>query len=104
MMYGRRPYRSTKSIKLAGRTVGHTIKIEGRVLNILFAKIVYRCAICHCKLERRRVGLECLLDETHRGFVHRDDAKKIKAKVDEQTNEIEAAYEIVGGVIVAKEI
>ena len=86
-----------------GTPGGWLIRINGKSVNVYFARIVYRCRECLCKLEIRRAGLECLKDETHRGFIHKDEATKIQAEQEEQIQKIEAVYEIVDGQLVAKE-
>lgn len=86
-----------------GTPGGHLIKIGGEWQNIHLARLLYRCKECLCKLERRRAGLECLKDETHRGFIHRDEAAKIQAAQEANLEKIEAVYEIRDGQIVVKE-
>lgn len=79
-----------------------TMRIEGKVVNRCFAKIVYRCEECLGKLRYRDSGLACLDDPGHRGLVHRDKAARLAKERAEQMAEVTAAYEIVNGQIVAK--
>lgn len=83
--------------------IRHSIRIKGKEINIDFARIVYRCEECLGKLRRKDAGLVCTKDENHRGFIHRDEAEKIAAKHNEEMEQVESAYEIVDGQIVAKE-
>ena len=82
---------------------GHSIKINGQLLNVHYARIVYKCAECFGDLERHDFGLRCQNDHGHRHFIHRDEAEKIRASRCEQLDEIEAAYEIINDQIVYKE-
>lgn len=87
----------------AETTGGHVIRIAGRPLNIHFARIVYRCGECFGELRKKNAGLVCKTDPSHRGFIHRDDARAKMVEQEEKLNQIEAVYEVVDGQIVAKE-
>lgn len=79
-----------------------TVRIKGKAVNILVAKITYRCQECLSKLRRKNAGLVCRADETHRGFVHRSEAEELARERAEELAEVEAAYEIIDGQIVWK--
>jgi len=81
----------------------HAIRINGKLVNIDFARIVYRCAECLGQLRKRDCGLICDSDDSHRGFIHRDEVAAIAAEQAKQLTDVETAYEIVDGQIVAKE-
>jgi len=82
---------------------GSPVRIGGKEYNVHFARIVFKCGECLGKLRIRDHGLICQADASHRGYIHRDEAKAIKAEQQKQMTEIEAVYEIVDGQIVAKE-
>ena len=50
------------------------VRIDGQTVNVHFARIVYRCAVCLSVLQVLDHGLKCKVDTTHRGFVHRDES------------------------------
>lgn len=80
----------------------HEIKINGRWLDISFARIVYRCAVCHGPLKRHNAGLICADNPNHRRFIHQRDVEVIEAQQTKEMADIESAYEIKDGQIVPK--
>jgi hypothetical protein len=83
--------------------LSHAIRIQGKLINIDFARIVYRCRECLGELRKRDAGLVCINDSGHRGFVHRDEAAQITQEQAEQLEQVEAVYEVIDGQVVAKE-
>lgn len=84
--------------------VSGPVHINGRRLNIDFARLVYRCAECHGPLAKRGGGLICANDQTHRRFIHQFDVAAIEAERVKQLEQIETVYQIVDGQLVAKDI
>lgn len=88
--------------KAARRTGGHDIKIDGRSINIYLARMVYRCGECFGDLERSGAGLRCQANNEHRGFIHRDVAKKIQQQQAQNVEALSEIYEIIDGKVVIK--
>ena len=81
---------------------GHTLKIGGKLVNILLARIVYKCEECHGDLKRVDMGLKCIANPNHRGFIHRDEAEAIQARQAKNVEQLEQVYEIVDGKVTVK--
>ena len=81
---------------------GHKININGEWVNIHYARLVYRCAICLSGLKRVDAGLKCKQDESHRGFVHQTEVKRLEAQQQQNIQELEQFYDIVDGKVIIK--
>lgn len=46
------------------------VVIAGKTYDVNYARLVFRCEVCHGELKRRNHGLVCATDESHRGFIH----------------------------------
>lgn len=77
----------------------HDIKIQGNVININLAKIVYRCEECHSKLRRRDFGLVCSTDPDHRGFIHRDRVAELQTEQEKLLDQVQQDFVIEDGMI-----
>lgn len=80
-----------------------TIKINGKTLNLYFAKQVYRCAECLSPLRYRNSGLACSENDEHRGFIHREEAEAIRARQEANVEKLSSVYEIVDGKVVVRD-
>ena len=87
------------SVSNRGDKRGHKIKIKGKLVNIYFAEIVYKCEVCHSNLERHGMGLRCLAKNNHRGFVHRDAVNKVTKLQQENVIELQQFYKIENGKV-----
>lgn len=88
------------------RKFSHTqslIKINGKMVNARFARIMYRCADCLGKLGYKDNGLVCLTDPDHHNFIHQRQAERIAAEREAAQAALGTVYEIVDGKIVVKE-
>lgn len=85
----------------------HNVRIKGRTINIILAKIVYRCGVCLGPLQRVDFGLECRdkpdPDCAKKNFIHRDEAQRIEAARAVQVTEVSDYYDIVDGALVPRE-
>lgn len=81
---------------------GHNLKIGGKQVNILLARIVYKCEECYSDLKRVDMGLKCTSNPGHRGFIHRDEVKVIQARQAKNVEQLEQVYEIVDGKVIVK--
>lgn len=52
------------------------MKINGQLVDIFLARIVYKCIHCLGDLEVHNAGVRCSENSNHYGFIHRDDAIK----------------------------
>ena len=81
---------------------GHTITIAGKRLNIHYARLVYRCEVCHSNLERHNAGLKCVANHDHRGFIHRNEATQIQATQQANVNTLKDFYVVKDGKVELK--
>ena len=80
------------------------IRIKGgMVYAIPVAKQVCRCAECLGRLVDATNGLMCPENVLHRGIIHKDEAAEIARQRAEQLQQVEAAYTIKDGVLVASD-
>lgn len=93
---------SKVKLQMRNTRISHAIKINGELINIDFARIVYRCAVCHSELKKQNAGLVCARDTKHRRFIHQREVEAIKAQRTKEQANIEANYEIRDGQIVPK--
>lgn len=86
-------------------TVGNAaaIKIKGKFISRPVAKMFYRCEECLGKLEYFGAGVRCIASPDHFGLIHQDQAAEIERQRIEKQDQIETAYEVVGGIVVYKE-
>lgn len=75
----------------------------GRVLSIIVAKQACRCAECLGALTDATNGLMCATNPAHRGIIHKDEAAQIAQERAKQLQQVEAAYTIKDGVLVASD-
>lgn len=73
----------------------------GKVLSIIVAKQVCRCAECLGALTDATNGLMCATNFAHRGIIHKDEAAQIAQERAEQLQQVQGAYTIKDGQIVA---
>jgi hypothetical protein len=93
----------TRIARATARTTGgHDIKIDGCLVNIHLAKIIYKCEQCYSGLERYEAGLRCAINQDHRGFIHRDKVKKIQQQQAQNVDALIEIYEIIDGKVVIK--
>lgn len=77
-----------------------TMRIGGEVVNKIHARYVYRCAECLGELVYYNNGLACkAAGADHRHFIHKRDVPAISASRQERIDLVNAAYEIVDGVL-----
>lgn len=81
---------------------GPVMRIGGETVSTVVARLRYRCAECLGELQYWNAGLACRADRDHRGFIHKRDVPAIRALREEQVAAVEAAYEIVDGVLKPK--
>lgn len=81
---------------------GHNLKIGGKLVNINLARIVYKCEECYGDLKRVDMGLKCVTNSNHRGFIHRDEVKAIQARQTQNVEQLEQVYEVVDGKVKVK--
>lgn len=81
-------------------TGGHDILICGNLVNVHLAKIVYKCSECFDDLERVNMGLKCVGNPEHRGFIHRDEAQQIKDRQAQNVDALSEVYKIIDGKVV----
>lgn len=79
------------------------VRIDGRTIDINFARIVYCCRVCGSELKKRDAGLVCIANPEHRRFIHRDELAGIKNKQQENIEALTKFYQIVDGQVVIKE-
>jgi hypothetical protein len=83
-------------------TSGGNIVIRGgRILSKPLALIVCRCLECLGPVEYHNNGLACAANKSHRGLIHRDEAAAESAKRAAELLEVETAYIIKDGQLVA---
>ena len=82
--------------------ISHAVKINGEWINIAFARIVYRCAVCHSELKRRDAGLVCIRDDSHRRFIKQADAEKIQRGWRRNQSDLNQFYIIKNGKVELK--
>lgn len=73
----------------------------GDVYPIILARQICRCAECLGPLTDATNGLICATNVIHKGIIHKDEAAKIAQERAEQLQQVEAAYAIKDGQIVA---
>ena len=81
---------------------GHSIKIQGKQVNIYFARLVYRCAECYGELAIKNFGLVCKAHPGHRFYVHQREVEALEEKQAKNVNELSNIYDIVDGKVVVK--
>lgn len=74
---------------------------DGQVYPIILAKKVCRCAECLGELADLTNGLCCATNFAHRGIIHKDEAAQIAQERAEQLQQVQGAYTIKDGQIVA---
>jgi hypothetical protein len=79
-----------------------TVKINGRMVDLYGARIVYRCAVCLGDLRIVNSGLKCKADETHRGFVHRDEVARLQEQQAKNLETLNQFYDIVDGKVIIR--
>ena len=85
-----------------GAIGGHKIKIKGKLVNIHLARITYKCQVCHGSLERHNMGLRCIANRNHRGFVHQKQVEQVSKAQQENIKQLSSFYEIVNGKVIIK--
>lgn len=80
-------------------TGGHNIKIQGRLINIHLARMVYRCGVCFGELELHGSGLRCKADHNHRFFAHQSEVKAVEVKREENIKKLQGIYQIIDGKV-----
>lgn len=75
----------------------------GKVLSIIVAKRVGRCAECLGPLTDATNGLMCPENVLHKGIIHKDEADRIAQERAKQLQQVEATYTIKDGVLVASD-
>jgi len=83
-------------------TGGNAVHINGESVNIYFARLAYRCAVCFGELEIAGAGVRCAANNEHRRFVRKDDVEKIKQQQDKNVNDLAEFYQIVDGKVIIK--
>jgi len=76
-----------------------TMRIGGETINKIVARYAYRCSECLGELEYWNAGLRCKANHSHSHFVHKKDVPEIQAMRQVKTEAVEAAYEIVDGLL-----
>lgn len=89
--------------RMRNTKTSHAIKINGEWINVAFAVITYRCAVCGGRLKRHNAGIICASNPRHRRFVKQAEAEQTETEQQKQLKQIEARYKIVDGQIVPKE-
>jgi hypothetical protein len=85
--------------KLRNYNAPTTMRIGGEVHFKPNAKRLFRCAECLGELEYWNAGLKCKADKGHNHFVHKKDVPEIQAMRQAKIEAVEAAYEIVDGLL-----
>lgn len=89
--------------KSVTKTTGTTtIHIGGKSISIYAARLTYRCRECLGGLKFHNSGLACVANSTHRGFVHRTEAKQIQERQAQNITELEQFYVIKDGKVEIK--
>lgn len=86
----------------ARKTGGWEIHIKGKLYNVHFARIVFKCEECFSDLRLRNHGLVCTANEEHRGFIHRKNVEQLRAERAKNVEVLKEIYEIKDGKIVVK--
>lgn len=73
----------------------------GQVMGIILAKQVCRCAECLGPLADATNGLICAENVLHKGIIHRDEAAKIAQERAKQLQQVQGAYAVQNGQLVA---
>jgi DNA-directed RNA polymerase subunit RPC12/RpoP len=81
---------------------GHSIKINGKILNIHFARIAYRCEECLGELELHNAGIRCKAQCGGRGFITKAEAEAIKQNQTQNIETLKEFYQIIDGKVVIK--
>lgn len=93
----------TRLARRYARTTGlGTVVIGGKIYDTNYARIVFRCEVCHGELKRRNHGLVCATDEAHRGFIHQRNVAAIQARQVQNTETLNEFYQVVNGKVVVK--
>jgi hypothetical protein len=79
-----------------------TVTIAGKTYDVNYARLVFRCEVCHGELRRRNHGLVCAGNDTHRGFIHQRDVAAIQARQTQNTETLNEFYHVVNGKVEVK--
>ncbi len=79
-----------------------TVTIAGKLYDTNYARLVFRCEVCHGELRRHNHGLVCIGNDTHRGFIHQRDVAAIQARQTQNTETLNEFYQVVNGKVVVK--
>ncbi len=77
----------------------YTMTIQGKVVNIFQASVVYRCGTCGDKLDQVDSTVKCKTNRKHRDFVHRDELEKMRSLQQENIKALKETYIIEDGIV-----
>lgn len=76
-----------------------TVVIDGEQVQVIVAALRYRCAQCCGELIDKGHRLQCKTDPGHRGYIHRDDVRRLRQRQSIEQENLSNIYEIKNGKV-----